>query len=230
MHTIDILALGPHPDDVEVWCGELLYQEIQWWKSVVIADMTLSQYSSRGTPAQRVEESQTAARILWVPERINLQLHDLWLQDDEWHRLTLARLIRQYRPRTILLPDPDDRHPDHRILRDIVRWAFFVAGLASIEIDDLAPYRPQTMLLYPIRSTTTPDILIPISEQAFAKKMEAVHAYHSQYDTNNHCFEYLQARAITHGFQIQKKYAIWLRVMDSILSVSSLSDVWSGLR
>lgn len=224
-----ICAFGPHPDDVEVWCGWLLYKTAQQGKHNWIVDLTPSQLSTRGTPDQRQQEAQYAADILWV-QRKNLWLDDGALRDDDRHRQEIVRQIRTLRPEIVLVPYINDRHPDHEVTPVLIKNAVFFAWLGKYECDDLAPHRPRLLLQYMIWDFFDPDIIVALSEKDMQTKMTAFTSYGSQNQTNNHCFAYMQSRAVTLWFQIKQPFAEWFKTFGDKIGVKSLDDVLTGFR
>lgn len=130
-----ILGFGPHPDDVDIGCGGLLYKTGKQGKLNIIIDLCPSQLSTRGTPEQRQEEAQAAKQILGVLVRENLLLEDLNLQDNYETRIKIAEKIRQYKPEIILFPYFVDRHPDHEATAQLIKNSIFVAGIEKIGIN-----------------------------------------------------------------------------------------------
>ena len=110
---VDILAIGSHPDDVELGCSGTIAKEISNGKRVGIIDLTRGELGTRGTAEIREKEANQAAEILKVSFRENLNFKDGFFKNDEEHQLKLIQVIRKYRPDFILCNAPDDRHIDH---------------------------------------------------------------------------------------------------------------------
>ncbi|MDC7995522.1 bacillithiol biosynthesis deacetylase BshB1 [Altibacter sp. HG106] len=186
---LDILAIGAHPDDVEMSCGATLAKEISRGKKVGILDLTRGELGTRGTPEIREKEAAAAAEILGVEVRENLQLDDGFFNDDKDSQLAVIEIIRKYQPEIILANAVDDRHIDHGRAAELVRNACFLSGLRKIETvldgNDQKPWRPKQLYHYIQWKELTPDIVFDVS--GFMEvKMKAVMAYKSQfYDKNS---------------------------------------------
>src|ERR1700755_3587007 len=110
---LDILAIGVHPDDVELGCSGTLINEVRAGKKVGILDLTQGELGTRGTIETRYTEAMNAAKIMGVQVRENLKMRDGFFKNDEEHQMQLIRYIRKYQPEVILANALDDRHPDH---------------------------------------------------------------------------------------------------------------------
>jgi bacillithiol biosynthesis deacetylase BshB1 len=222
-----IMAVGPHPDDIEIGCGGVLYRSAQEGKQNIIIDVCPSQLSSRGTTVTRIQEAEKARTILWANKRDNLLLCDGNLCDSYDHRLIVAKKIRQYRPEIVLLPWSFDRHPDHEGTAQMVKNGVFYAGLPKVDCDGLAPHKPRLLLHYMIWYETEPDLIIPLTPAEFDKKMEAFLSYESQYDTNSRWLEYIKARHIKRWAAIGQPYGEGFSLYSHKVWVSSLDHVMS---
>ncbi|RUA09929.1 MAG: bacillithiol biosynthesis deacetylase BshB1, partial [Flavobacteriia bacterium] len=110
---LDILAVGAHPDDVELGCGATLAKEISLGKKVGILDLTRGELGTRGSAEIRKKEAEKAAKILGVEVRENMAFADGFFVNDQEHQLKLVEIIRKYQPEIVLCNAVDDRHPDH---------------------------------------------------------------------------------------------------------------------
>ena len=129
----DVLAIAAHPDDVEQTCGGTLLRMAEAGYRTGIIDLTAGDMGTRGTPETRLEESEAAAKILLVAQRENLRFPDARLENTLAARMTLAQRIRELRPRTVILPYWEGRHPDHYRAAEIGYEACFLAGLKKID-------------------------------------------------------------------------------------------------
>jgi N-acetylglucosamine malate deacetylase 1 len=184
----NILAIGVHPDDIELGCAGTLINEIKSGKTAAIVDLTQGELGTRGTVETRYTEAADAARIMGVAERVNLKMRDGFFKNDEAHQLELIREIRHYRPEIVLGNVLNDRHPDHGRAGHLINDACFLAGLAKIETigRDGKPqekWRPRYFLQYMQDWYHEPDLLIDISD-VFEQKMQAIQAYATQFHTN----------------------------------------------
>lgn len=182
--TVDILAFGAHPDDVELSCAGTLALHQSLGYSTAIVDLTQGEMGTRGTREIRLQEAAEAARILGVSARENLRFRDGFFPNDEDHQIAVARMIRKYRPQLVLANAVTDRHPDHGRGAELVRQGYFLAGLKELATtsDGKAQeaYRPQMLLHYIQFQNHQPDIIVHIDEHIHTK-IKAIQAYASQF-------------------------------------------------
>ena len=126
---IDILAIGAHPDDVELGCSATLAKEISNGKKVGILDLTRGELGTRGTAEIRDEEAANAAEILGVKLRHNLEFSDGFLVNNAASQLEIIKIIRKYQPEIVLCNAIDDRHIDHGKASKLASDACFLSGL-----------------------------------------------------------------------------------------------------
>jgi bacillithiol biosynthesis deacetylase BshB1 len=183
---LDILAIGVHPDDVELGCSGVLINEIRNGKKAGIIDLTQGELGTRGTVETRYAEAAAAASIIGVSVRENLKMRDGFFRNDEAHQMELIRAIRKYRPDIVIGNILDDRHPDHGRAGHLIADVCFLSGLAKIETmeDGKAQekWRPSYVLHYLQDWYHEPDILIDISD-VFEQRMESIKAYSTQFHT-----------------------------------------------
>ena len=185
MRSVDILAFGAHPDDVELGCGGSISLSKSQGKSIAIIDLTQGELSTRGTVETRKKESQEAAKILGVNHRENMNFRDGFFQNDESHQLELIKKIRLYRPEIVLCTATHDRHLDHGKANSLVNDSCFLSGLEKIETingngDRQDPWRPKLVLEYIQWLDVQPDIIVDISHQ-LETKINAVKTYRTQF-------------------------------------------------
>jgi len=176
---IDLLAIAAHPDDVEQTCGGTMLKMADLGYSTGIVDLTAGDMGTRGTPETRVEESHEAALLLKVSHRENLHFPDARLENSMAGRMTLAHRIRELRPRTVILPYWQGRHPDHYRASEIGYEACFLAGLRKID-QYTEPHRPYKILYSSAYANVTPSFVVDVT-QYFDRRMESLLAYKSQY-------------------------------------------------
>ncbi len=185
---VDILAIGSHPDDVELGCSGTIAKEISNGKRVGIIDLTRGELGTRGTAKIREKEANHAAEILKVSFRENLNFKDGFFKNDEEHQLKLIQVIRKYRPNFILCNAPDDRHVDHPKGAKLVVDACFLSGLkkieSSLEGNKQEPWRPSNIFHYIQWKSLKPDFVIDISNH-FKTKIKSVKAFKSQFYDGN---------------------------------------------
>jgi len=183
---LDILAIGAHPDDVELGCGATIAKEITNAKKIGIIDLTRGELGTRGTAETRDEESTQAAKILGVAMRTNMEFADGFFVNDKLHQLELIKMIRKYRPEIVLCNAIDDRHIDHAKGSQLVSDACFLSGLLKIDTkcpdEDgwQEPWRPKYVYHYIQWKNIEPDFVVDVTG-FIDKKMEAVLAYKTQF-------------------------------------------------
>ncbi len=184
---LDILAIGVHPDDVELGCSGTILNEIKLGKKAGILDLTQGELGTRGTIETRYAEAAHAATILGVQVRENLKMRDGFFRNDEAHQLQLIAAIRKYQPEIVLANVLDDRHPDHGRAGHLIADACFLSGLSRIETSDengkaQERWRPKYVLHYMQDWYHEPDLLVDISD-VFEQRMNSVKAYTTQFNT-----------------------------------------------
>tara|TARA_R110000868_G_scaffold109952_6_gene298436 strand:- start:4 stop:723 length:720 start_codon:yes stop_codon:yes gene_type:complete len=182
---IDILAIGAHPDDVELGCGATLAKEISKGKKVGIIDLTRGELGTRGTAETRNEESKNAAGILGVGLRINMDFADGFFVNDKEHQMAIIKMIRKYQPDIVLCNTIDDRHIDHAKGSKLVSDACFLSGLIKVETEDdngqlQNQWRPKLVYHYMQWKNLEPDFVVDVTG-FIDTKMEAVLAYRTQF-------------------------------------------------
>ncbi|PWH82719.1 bacillithiol biosynthesis deacetylase BshB1 [Algibacter marinivivus] len=186
---LDILAIGAHPDDVELGCGGTIAKEVAQGKKVGVIDLTRGELGTRGTAETRDEEAFNAGKILGVSLRTNLGFSDGFFINDKEHQLAIIKMIRKYQPEIVLCNAIDDRHIDHGKGSKLVSDSCFLSGLMKIETKDedtvQSPWRPKQVYHYIQWKSLEPDLAVDISGY-IDKKMEAVLAYKTQFfDANS---------------------------------------------
>ncbi|MCL5772083.1 MAG: bacillithiol biosynthesis deacetylase BshB1 [Actinobacteria bacterium] len=176
---IDVLAFGPHPDDVEMGCGGLLLKLKKSGYKTGIIDLTMGELSSNGNIEVRQKETQDASNILNLDIRENLKLQDGNIINDVESRNKVIDIIRKYKPKLVLIPYYKDRHPDHENAHKLLKDSIFIAGLVKYETS-LKFYRPDIVINYMLHFEFAPSFITDISD-VFEKKVEAVTAYKSQF-------------------------------------------------
>ena len=184
---LDILAIGVHPDDVELGCSGTLINERRSGKSIGVIDLTRGELGTRGTAETRAREAARAGEIMGVSVRENLGMCDGFFRNDEEHQRLLIASIRRYRPEIVIGNILDDRHPDHGRAGRLIADACFLAGLSKIETLDAdaqpqSRWRPKHLLHYLQDWYHEPDLLVDISD-SFEERMESIKAYSTQFHT-----------------------------------------------
>ncbi len=175
---IDVLAVGAHPDDVDMIAGGTIAKLVHRGKSVVILDLTRGEMGTRGTPDLRSEEAMRAARILGVEKRVTLDLGDGRLEDNYERRRQVSEKIRELRPSIVMGHYWEDLHPDHVAAGNILRSVMYPAGFANYPAEG-EPYRPAEFLYFMAHSPVEPSFIVDITG-FHDQKIEAVKCFGSQ--------------------------------------------------
>ncbi|MHB0885672.1 MAG: bacillithiol biosynthesis deacetylase BshB1 [Bacillota bacterium] len=173
-----LLAVGAHPDDVEIGMGGTVAVHAAAGHEVTVVDLTRGELSTNGTPAERATEALEAARILGA-ERENLGLPDLGFTVDADSIRALVEVIRRRRPAVVLGPYWEDRHPDHVRCSRLVTEACFAAGVAKFA-PGLPPHRPAVVAYYFINTEAVPSFVIDVSPH-YQRKLAALAAHRTQF-------------------------------------------------
>lgn len=177
---VDILAFGAHPDDVEICVGGILIKSKMKGYRVCVVDLTGGEMGSRGNRKKREIEAACAAERLGIDHRENLNLGDNYLDIDPiGKRASIAKVIRRFKPKVILSPYEEDRHPDHAAAGRLIKRACFDSRLPKLDLG-YPPHAPLSILYYPLHDYVEPTFVVDISD-VFKKKMEAIKAYKSQF-------------------------------------------------
>jgi N-acetylglucosamine malate deacetylase 1 len=182
---LDILAVGVHPDDVELSCSGTLLKHIQLGYKVGLLDLTKGELGTRGSAEIRTEEATEAAQIMGALVREQLDLEDGFFTQNEAHLRKIIKIIRKYCPEIVFANAIDDRHPDHGRAAKLVSDACFLSGLVKIETLDennipQAPWRPKSLYHYIQDRALKPDFVVDITGYV-DKKFELIMAYKSQF-------------------------------------------------
>lgn len=237
---LDILAIGSHPDDVELGCSGTLINEVKRGKKVGIVDLTQGELGTRGTIETRYQEAGDSARIMGIAVRENLKMRDGFFRNDEEHQMQLIKIIRKYKPEIVIGNILEDRHPDHGRAGWLIYDACFFAGLRQIKTTDDSgqeqeKWRPRMLLHYIQDRFYEPDFIVDVSD-VWEQRMEAVKAFRTQflpdgsndpqtYISSPEFMEALTARARSLGKRIGVMYGegflskknIGLRNLDSLI-------------
>lgn len=213
---LDLLAIAAHPDDAELTCGGTLALAARQGHTVGILDLVAGEAGTRGSAAKRAREAARAARALGVHARENAGLRDAHLHNTDETRRTVVTWIRRFRSRTVILPYPVGRHPDHRMASEIARDACFLAGLAKYDAPG-KPHRP-VKILYALayrEDPVKPTFVVDVS-RTFAAKMRAIRCYASQFEaadsageifpTGQHLYELIATQSAHYGSLIRTRY------------------------
>jgi bacillithiol biosynthesis deacetylase BshB1 len=176
---LDVLAIAAHPDDIEQTCGGTLLKMVEKGYRAGALDLTAGDMGTRGTPELRIQESQCAASIMRLAWRGNLRMPDARLENSLPGRMTLASEIRRLRPRVVIVPYWEARHPDHYRCGEMAFEACFLAGLRKLD-PYTEPHRPAKVIYSSSYANVQPSFVVDITAQ-FERRMQALFAYGSQY-------------------------------------------------
>jgi len=183
---LDILVFGAHPDDAELGAGATIAMEVAKGKKIGVVDLTRGELGTRGSAEIRDKEAAKAAEILGIKVRENLEFADGFFTNDRQHQLEIIKLIRKYRPETVLCNAIDDRHIDHAKGSKLVRDACFLSGLIKIDtkLDGeehwQEAWRPKLVHHYIQWKNIEPDFVVDVSD-FIDVKVNAIMAYSSQF-------------------------------------------------
>jgi N-acetylglucosamine malate deacetylase 1 len=234
MH-IDVLAFAAHPDDVELTCSGLLIKLKKQGYHIGIVDLTRGELGTRGSSEIRTEEAKKASEILGLDIRENAEMEDGNIKVDKAGRRVVIEFIRKYRPKIVLCPYWEDRHPDHQAASKLVESSFFYSGLTKIK-SQYEAYRPQHIIYYFQHQLTTPTFIVDISAE-FETKLMAVRAYASQfyqeeskdpetYISSPQFLESITNKAKYFGFQIGVDYGEPFLVK-SVIKINNIMNVFA---
>lgn len=181
---LDVLALGAHRDDVEQTCGGTLLKMAQRGHRTGILDLTQGEMGTRGSAEDRAREAADAAKILGTSWRQALDIPDGRVENTWENRLKVVRVLREQRPRVVILPYWKGRHPDHYTASVLGYEACFLAGLAKLDAGEVgtesAPHRPFKIIYATLYYDVRPTFVVDITEQ-FETRLQALMAYKSQF-------------------------------------------------
>lgn len=206
MTRVDLLAFGPHPDDLEIGLGGTLARHAALGHKVGLCDLTRGELASNGTPEERVKEAEEARRVMGAAWRENLGLPDRAIGALPEHARRVAEVVRACRPRTVAIPYWHDRHPDHLAAANVVRDGVFNAKLRKYAAEG-DPWQPDWICFYFINDAGNPSFVVDVSD-FYDVKRKALACYVSQFtrETGN-----AETRLNSPGFNqlIESRDAQW---------------------
>lgn len=218
---LDILAIGIHPDDVELSCAGTLLRHIDAGYKAGILDLTEGELGTRGTPELRREEAMKSAKILGVAVREIMKLKDGFFTGSHSEILEVVKRIRKYQPEIVLCNAISDRHPDHGRASKLISEACFYSGLRKIstQLDgaEQKTWRPKAVYHYIQDRQLTPDLVVDVTPYV-DKKIESIQAFSSQFFdptskepvtpiSSQHFMELVKAKMRVFGRDIQVEFA-----------------------
>jgi len=228
MKPVDVLLFGAHPDDVEWGVGGIMLLLQAKGVSFSIVDLTNGEMGSRGTREERAVEARNAARLVGAAARENLNLPDCGLVDSPENRRLIASAVRRHRPKIVLAPLWEDRHPDHAAAGLMVRNSPLYCVLKNLD-DPNPPHKPGAFLFYPLHKFEQPSFVVDTAG-VFSRKIELLQIYGSQFaaSVGDYLFA-LESRDRYFGLQIGVAHGEAL-ISDRPLPLGGLHDVLSLLR
>lgn len=235
---LDILAIGVHPDDVELGCSGTILKHIAQGKKVGILDLTKGELGSRGSGELRIIEADNSAKILGVSVRENLGFADGFFTNDKEHQIQIIKILRKYQPDIVLANAPKDRHPDHGRASQLVSEACFYSGLVRIETElngnNQELWRPKAVYHYIQDRFLKPDFVVDVSG-FMDKKIEAIMAFSSQFYnpeselpetpiSSKKFMDFIKARMANFGRDISVEYAEGFTV-DRVIGVEDITQL-----
>jgi len=220
MEKLDILAVGAHPDDIELGCGGTVISHVEQGFNVGLLDLTQGELGTRGSAELRLQEAAKAAEILGVTVRENLGMADGFFVNDKEHQLQIIQVLRRHQPDVVFATAIRDRHIDHGRASKLISDACFLSGLRRIETTDNGvaqeAWRPKSVYHYIQDRYIEPDVIVDISEY-WDRKQAAIQAFGSQFYNPNskeptspiatkEFLENVKARAYQHGRTIGAKF------------------------
>jgi bacillithiol biosynthesis deacetylase BshB1 len=180
-YLIDVLAFGPHPDDVELFCGGTMLRLADLGHATAVVDLTRGERASAGTPEERARETEAASAILGLRFRENLGLPDTALDAGSREQLlACVAAIRRLRPELVLIPWTEERHPDHVAAAALLGKALAFAGVRKVETDPQTErFVPRQVFHYAMRHRMPPTLVVDTSA-AQERKLQAIRCYASQ--------------------------------------------------
>ena len=230
---VDLLAFGPHPDDIEIGMAGTVVKHAARGHTVGLCDLTAGEMGSNGTVEERVAEAEAARAVLGARWRVNLRLPDRALGTSAAHARAIASLVRSARPQTVAVPYWSDRHPDHVRASELVADAVFSAGLRRFDADGEA-WKPSWVCYYFINDHAAPSFVVDVTDH-YETKRRALACHASQFAprgadavdtrlTSSRFNQLIESRDAQFGARAGVRFAEGLTVLDPIVRNSVLRN------
>ncbi|MGA7159555.1 MAG: bacillithiol biosynthesis deacetylase BshB1 [Bacteroidota bacterium] len=234
---LDVLAIGAHPDDIELSCAATVAKLVRSGKKVAIVDLTQGELGTRGSKQIRKEEAAKAAKILGIEFRDNLRMADGNIECNRKNLISVMEVLRTFQPSVLLFPHWLERHPDHEHAHRLCKEAWFLAGLEKIPTrvngKKQEPFRPKKYFHYMQKYEFTPSFIVDVSD-VYDVKTKALLAFESQFHnpkskeretilSSKLFLESIKARDIHHGSLINAAYGEAFYSIEP-LGISSIFD------
>lgn len=180
---VDMLAIGPHPDDIEIGIGGIVAKHAALGHRVGLCDLTAGEMGSNGTVEERLAEAEAARAVLGATWRVNLRLPDRAIGSSPDHQRLVAGLVRSARPKVVAIPYWSDRHPDHVAASHLLTEGVFSAGLRRYQADGEA-WKPESICYYFINDMAAPSFVVDVSEH-YETKRRALACHVTQFQPSN---------------------------------------------
>lgn len=218
---LDVLAIGAHPDDVELGCAGTIAKLTKLGYKTGIVDLTEGELGTRGNKEIRAKEATTAAKILGVKTRVNLNIPDTQIETNRDNLLKLIKIIREFKPEILLFPHWHDRHPDHTKAHNLCKEAWYYSGLKNIKTynngEIQTSWRPLSYFNYMMKLEFIPSIIIDITD-VYHIRLKAIRSFKSQFFnpkskepetllSKKSFLDFLETRAKFYGQLIGVEYA-----------------------
>jgi bacillithiol biosynthesis deacetylase BshB1 len=214
--TVDLLAIAAHRDDVELTCAGTLIKAAKQGYTTGVVDLTAGEMGTKGDAKTRAAEAEKAAEIMKLSARENLGLPDAAIVNDPATRAAVVRAIRRLKPKIVIAPARQGRHPDHRVTSELVRDACFIAGLAKVA-PDVGKHRPKKVIhcISYRQDFEKPTFVVDISDE-FEEKVQAIRCFDSQFSgatqagevhpTGEPLYDAIRHYAAYYGAMIRTRY------------------------
>jgi bacillithiol biosynthesis deacetylase BshB1 len=234
----DILAIGVHPDDVELGCGATVIKHVELGYRVAIVDLTQGELGTRGNANLRMQEAELAKDYAGISHRVNLKLDDGFFENNKDSKIKIIEQIRKFKPDLVLANAVRDRHPDHGNAAKLIYEACFLSGLSKIKTvldgKEQVNWRPRKLLNYIQDFHIEPDIVVDISHH-LEKKFEMIACFKSQFYnpesteentpiSSPEFLDHLKGRATAHGRRIGVKYGEGF-TSEELIGISDLTTI-----
>ncbi|HRX30220.1 MAG TPA: bacillithiol biosynthesis deacetylase BshB1 [Saprospiraceae bacterium] len=235
LKSVDILAIGVHPDDIELCCCGTVLSHISQGYKVGYCDLTQGEMGTRGTNELRLHESREAAKLAGVEFRVNLGMEDAFFAHNQANILSIAKVVRLSNAKVVLANAVHDRHPDHGRASKLISDACFYSGLAKIEIAGTVAHRPHAVYHYIQDRNLKADFVVDISN--FVKeKMACIQCFSSQfYDPNSEepntpisgqdFMHYIESKQLSYARETGAEYAEGFNV-ERVPAIKNLFDLY----
>jgi bacillithiol biosynthesis deacetylase BshB1 len=202
--TLDLLAFAAHRDDIEITCGGTLIRMVEQGYKVGACELTQGEMGTRGSSEERRAEAEEGGKILGLAARINCGFPDAGLFNTREFQERIVEILREYRPQVVILPGPQQRHPDHRITPQIVYDACFLSGLEKFGRGE--KFRPRKILhVHTSYEERRPTFVVDITDQ-MERKIASVLAYRTQFPDPERVNVWLKGMARAYGLMIGATY------------------------